>query len=254
MSSPDERAPLFLDRRLPTPRPRFAEVRRGYHPDEVDRWAANVTHRLDELTALAVEAEQRATQAELRAAEAIGRADAAEAQARAVEERAASRQVRGVSERLDAALRAVLEEAGKATDAVLAEARAQAVAMVAAAQQQSELVVADAAVQGEVAAARRRREIDEALAARIAEQERLAGEVEVLRTAQRLAAGSARSVLDQLGAVAAALGDDHDGEAGHDAGAGILIDLTDGPGPDRGGSVDVPTSLPDRRPSDPLAG
>jgi cell division septum initiation protein DivIVA len=246
MSSPDEHAPLFFDPRPPTPMPRFHEVRRGYDPVEVDRWVVNVSRRLEELSTFASQAEHRLQQAELRAAQADGRADAAEAHARAAETRAASRQVRGISDRLDAALRTVLEEAGRATDAVLAEARAQAVALVASAQQQSELVVADATVQGEVAAARRRKEIDDALAQRIAEQERLAGEVEVLQAAQRLAAGSARSVLDQLGAVAAAL----DVPSPVVQQARVVIDLTEGSAPDGvTSSMTPPAQLPAQRAS-----
>jgi cell division septum initiation protein DivIVA len=249
MSSADERAPLFLDPRPPTPMPRFREVRRGYDPLEVDRWVVNVSRRLEQLSAFAADAEARLNQAELRAAAAHGRAEAAEAQARAAEARAASRQVRGISARLDAALNTVLAEAGKATDAVLAEARAQAVSLVAAAQEQSELVVADAAVQGEVAAAHRRREIDDLLSERIAEQERLSGEVEVLRAAQRLAAGSARSVLDQLGAVAAAL----DQPSPSATQARVVIDLTEGSNPDGVRASGGPTPLPVQQASD-LAG
>jgi DivIVA domain-containing protein len=230
--------------------PRFTEARRGYDPHEVDRWVANVSRRLEELSTFAADAEHRLKQAELRAAEAHGRADAAEAQARAAESRAASRQVRGVSARLDAALQEVLLEAGRATDAVLAEARAQAVALVAAAQQQSELVVADATVQGEVAAARRRKEIDDALSKRIAEQERLAGEVEVLKSAQRLAAGSARSVLDQLGAVAATL----DRPTDLRTQARVVIDLTDGSAPDTIAIAGRPSPHPVPQGGDPRAG
>jgi DivIVA domain-containing protein len=250
MSSVGERTPMFLDPRPPTAMPRFTEVRRGYDPHEVDRWVANVSRRLEELSTSAADAEHRLKQAELRAAEAHGRADAAEAQARAAESRAASRQVRGVSARLDAALQEVLHEAGRATDAVLAEARVQAVALVAAAQQQSELVVADATVQGEVAAARRRSEIDDALSKRIAEQERLAGEVEVLRSAQRLAAGSARSLLDQLGAVAATLDQSTDVRTQ----ARVVIDLTEGSSPDTIAIDGRPSPRPVQHGGDPRAG
>ena len=229
-----EISPMILDPRPPVALPQFTTVRRGYQRLEVDRWVASVSRRLHDLAAFAEVAEQR-----VRLAEAT--AQAAEDRVRAAEARAVTMETRGISARLDMALRTVVEEAGNATDAVLAEARARAVELVVMAQQQSELVVADAAVRGEVAAARRREEIDVALADRRAEQARLAGEVELLRAAQRLAAGSARSVLDQLGAVAAAL------DPAAPADDGVVIDLTEGNQADAIAPTDVPALAGDRR-------
>ena len=196
---------MILDPRPPVSLPRFETVRRGYRPLEVDRWVASISRRVHELARFAETAEQRVQIAEQRLQVAEDQVRLAEDRTREAERRVAGLEARGISDALDTALRTVLDEAAKATDAVLAEACARAVGLVAIAQRESDRVTADAAVQGEVAVARRRQEIDAVLADRLAEQDRLAGEVKVLRTAQRLAAGSARSLLDQLAAVAAAL-------------------------------------------------
>lgn len=232
---------MILDPRPPVTLPQFSTVRRGgYRPLEVDRWVASVSRRVDELTVYADSAEQRVRLAEQRVQVAEDQVRLAEDRARDAVRRAAGVEARSISDALDQALRAVLDEAGKATDAVLAEARARAVALVAVAQQESDRVTADAAVQGEVTVARRRQEIDAVLADRLAEQDRLAGEVEVLRAAQRLAAGSARSLLDHLGAVAAAL----DPAAPEPS---VVIDLTEGSQSDR-------IAATRRAPSDPRSG
>lgn len=196
--------PLIPEAREPIPVPGFPLTRRdGYEPLAVDRWVADAALRIDELSGLLQAAQLRAS--------------AADAQARA-----GATEDRRTSAVLDRALQTVLEQAGIATDGVLGEARSHAVALVAVAQRQAELIVADAEVKADQLLAQRRAEIELAVGDRLLELRRVTAEVEVIRAAQRVALGTARSAADQLAAVAKTL------EPPQAQQAPVLLDLTDG--------------------------